>query len=189
LTPNSRYAAVVAARAELAREPLYLDTETTGLAPDDQIVEVCVVDHAGGIVFESLVRPTKSVTAGARRVHGIGDVVLRRAPTWAEVWPPLRDALAGSRIAIYNAEFDLRLMRQTHRANQLDWLPAEVQAFCVMELYARYYGMRDIRRGSYRRIGLEDAARQCRIVLPNAHRAKDDALLARALLEYMAKGD
>jgi hypothetical protein len=47
-----------------------------------------------------------------------------------------------------------------------------------MKLYADFIGSRRWQR-------LEEAGRQCRLELPNSHRAKDDTLLARAVFQYM----
>lgn len=58
-----------------------------------------------------------------------------------------------------------------------------------MELYARYYGSWNERYSSYRWQSLENAGSQCGIAIPNSHRAKDDTLLARAVLLHMAKMD
>jgi DNA polymerase-3 subunit epsilon len=174
------------ARSALALKPLYLDTETTGLELYDQVIEICILDHDGQVLLETLVKPTKPISAGARRVHGIGDAVLRSAPSWAQIWPAVQTIIAGRSVAIYNADFDMRMLRQSHRAHGLEWRVSEVNSFCVMEIYARYNGLWDARRRSYRSISLESAGRQCGIRLPNAHRAKADALLARAVLEYMA---
>jgi DNA polymerase III epsilon subunit-like protein len=179
--------AIKSAQSAVALQPVYLDTETTGMDPVDQVIEICVLDFDGAVLVESLVRPTRPISPGARRVHGIGDSIVRGAPSWAELWPRVCEVLSGRQVAIYNADFDLRLMRQSHRAHGLEWRPADVQSVCVMELYARYNGLWDARRRSFRWVSLEDAGQQCGIRLPNAHRAKADAMLARAILEYMAR--
>jgi DNA polymerase III epsilon subunit-like protein len=90
-------------------------------------------------------------------------------------------------VGIYNSEFDLRMLKQSHQKYWLNWQLPEENFFCIMKLYARFYGEWDARRGSYRWQSLDQAGRQCRIPLPNSHRAKDDALLARALLQHIAE--
>jgi hypothetical protein len=64
--------------------------------------------------------------------------------------------------------------------------PEGMRDFCIMKLYAQYYGQWNSRRGDYRWQSLDAAGRQCRIPLPNSHRAKDDALLTKAVLENLA---
>ncbi len=43
------------------RDVLYLDTETTGLGSQAEIVEIAVVDGAGRTVLNRLVRPTSPI--------------------------------------------------------------------------------------------------------------------------------
>jgi DNA polymerase-3 subunit epsilon len=179
-------AAIAQARIEIGRQPIYLDTETTGLGPADQIVEICLIDSDGGVLLESFVKPTRRIPADAIRVHHITNELVASAPTWPEVWPQVERLLAERRLGIYNADYDVRLMQQSHRAHRLPWSPDAVDSFCIMRLYAQFRGQWNSRTGSYRWHSLDDARWQCRLDLPNAHRARADALLARAVLHYIA---
>ena len=129
---QDRKAAIARAQIELNKQPVYLDTETTGLKPTDQIVEICLLESDGTVLFESLVKPTVKIPADAMRVHHITDAMVSAAPGWPELWPQLEPILAQRRIAIYNAEYDLRLMQQSHRAHRLTWA-TPVSAFCIMK--------------------------------------------------------
>lgn len=182
---QDRKAAIAKAQIELNKPLAYLDTETTGLKDTDQIVEICLIDNDGVVLFESLVKPTVKISAEALRIHGITDALVSTAPTWPELWPQLTLFLAERRIAIYNADFDLRLIRQSHRAHGLIW-QTPVSQFCIMKLYAQYRGDWNSRSGNYRWYSLDDARQQCHLELPNAHRAKADTLLARAVLQFVA---
>ena len=184
---QARREAIAAAQIKVNRRPVYLDTETTGLNSTDQIVEICLIDSEGGILFESLVKPTVPIPFDATRVHGITAAMVANAPMWPEIWPQVSAALAGRQLGIYNAEYDLRLMQQSQRAHGLEWPAPEFASFCIMKLYAQFRGEWDARRGNYRWHSLENARRQCQLDLPNAHRARADALLARAVLEYVAQ--
>ena len=137
-------------------------------------------------LFSSLVKPRGAIDPAAARVHGITPEMLAGAPNWADIWPAAQAVLEGRRVGVYNAEFDLRLMKQSHTRAWLRWTLPDTNFFCLMKLYARFYGDWDPRRGSYRWQSLEMAGRQCRISLPNAHRAVDDCRLTRALLHHMA---
>jgi DNA polymerase-3 subunit epsilon len=183
---QARREAVAKAQIELRKQPVYLDTETTGLKPTDQIVEIRFVDHDGSVLFESLVKPTIAIPSDAARVHGITAATVKDAPSWPEIWPQVEAILSTRRVAIYNADYDLRLIQQTQRVHRLAWQTA-VSNVCIMLLYAQFRGEWDSRRGGYRWHSLENARLQCRLSLPNAHRARADALLARAVLEYMAQ--
>jgi DNA polymerase III subunit epsilon len=186
---KERNDAIKVAQALLEQKPIYLDTETTGLEQSDEIVELAILDFDGRVLFDSLVRPKISIPAGATRVHRITDLMVKNAPTWAEVWPQIGAILAGRVTAIYNAEFDIRLMKQTAQKTSILWNPPYKASSCIMELYARYFGAWDEYHKSFTWQSLEKAAEQCKIDLPNTHRAKDDAILARAVLHRMAGED
>lgn len=185
---TARREAVLVARQKLAKEPLYLDTETTGLGPLDEVVEITVLDADGRMVVDKLVRPTKPIPADAFAIHGISDEMVKDAATWPEVWPEVESFMRGKLVAIYNADFDTRIMRQTHNLYNMRWDPRLADFFDIMQLYAQYYGEWNRARGSYRWHSLENAGRQARIPLPNTHRAKDDTALARAILHFIANG-
>jgi len=76
------------------------------------------------------------------------------------VWPKLENVLAGGR-GIYNAEFDLRMIQQTHARFRMPFTSLSFSYFCIMKLYAQYYGEWNRARGGYRWHSLEDAGRQC----------------------------
>lgn len=185
MTPP-RAAAVARARQLLADQPIYLDTETTGLDPRAEIVEIALIDHDGAVLLDSLVKPTRPIPYEATRVHRISDGMVADAPTWAELWPQIQALLNGRRVGIYNAEFDLRMIAQSHAAYRVAERAAGSNAFCVMKLYAEFFGERSS-YGDYKWQSLDRAARQCRLTLPNSHRAGDDARLTRALLLHMAE--
>lgn len=185
---SARHQAIQIALQKLALDPLYLDTETTGTERNSEIVEISILDNQGMIVYQSLVRPTIRIPADATRIHGITNEQVASAPTWLHVWHQVQEHLSGRHVGIYNAEFDLRLIQQTHARVGLRWSTAPgFSSFCIMKLYAQYVGEWNRQRGSYRWHSLDSAGRQCRIPLSNTHRASDDALLARAVLHFIAQ--
>jgi len=185
---RSRHSAILEARVLLESNPVYLDTETTGMHFNSEVVEIGILDDQGQVLFDQLVRPRGKMDPAAGRVHGITQEMLESAPTWEQVWPQAEAFLRGKRIGVYNVEFDLRLMKQTHSRSWLTWSLPDTNFFDIMKLYARYHGDWDPLHKSYRYQSLEMAGRQCGIRLPNAHRAVDDCLLTRALLHFMAEG-
>ena len=185
---SARKEAILTAQKWIAQQPVYIDTETTGTGPGDVIVEISIIDHAGNPLVDTLVRPVGSISPEARAVHGISNEMVREARRWEEIWPEVEAALSNRAVGIYNADFDLRMLQQTHQKNWLRWTnPAGSQFFCIMKLYAQFYGEWNSRRGGYRWQSLDAAGKQCGIPLPNSHRAKDDTLLTRAILAYMAQ--
>lgn len=184
LTANQQQVMEIA-RQKLQELPIYLDTETTGLDKNAEIVEIGVVGSDGEILVETFVRPSQLIPAEATRLHGISNEQVEKALAWPSVWASIRGFLLNRPIGVYNAEYDLRLMMQSMTRYRLSWRE-NLNTFDIMHLYAKYRGEWDPARRSYRYVRLEDARRQLGIPLPNAHRAVADALLTRAVLHKLA---
>lgn len=185
-----REQAIRIARMMLEMEPIYIDTETTGFEDFDTLVEIAILDADGSLLYESLVKPNKPIPIAATRVHHINDAMVAFSPTWKQIWPEVRALLRGRVASFYNAEFDLRLMRQSCGLNGIPWEEGLLaDDFCVMELFARYYGVPGKYPGQYKWHKLAFAGQYFNLPEPNAHRAKDDALLTKLVLEKMAAGE
>jgi DNA polymerase III epsilon subunit-like protein len=187
MNASARKEAIQLARKWISKKPVYLDTETTGTGPNDSIVEISIIDFDGSVLVDQLVKPVGTISPDASAIHGITNAMVRDAPRWEAVWPEVEAALEKRVVGIYNADFDIRMMKQTHQKNWLQWRnPEGTQFFCIMKLYAQFYGQWNNRRGGYRWQSLDAAGKQSKIPLPNSHRAKDDTHLTLALLEHMA---
>ncbi len=173
------------ARDVLSQRPVFLDTETTGLDSSAEIVEISVLDSDGCVLFESLVRSSQPIPRDASRIHHITDHMVATAPTWPIVWLQLRPHLIGRTIVIYNEEFDVRMMQQSHTRYRLPWRE-RLTTFCLMKLYAQFKGEWSSTRNAYRYFSLDQAGRECSISLPNSHRSSDDTRLTHALMVYLA---
>jgi len=182
----TRREAVQQAQKWLQSEPIYIDTETTGTGPRSEIIEIAVVDHAGQILYNQLVKPKGQIEPDSIRIHNITPADVKDERPWEALWPEVEPLLAGRNICTYNSDFDLRLLKQTHQRAWLKWMIPDARFLCVMKLYARFCGEWDNNRRGYKWQRLETAGQQCGIDLPNSHRASDDALLARAVLLHMA---
>ena len=180
MAQSRRMLAIKNAREYLAVRPVFLDTETTGLGIGAEIIEISVVDHDGTILFDSLVKPARLIPLDAIQIHGITNEMVRDAHLWKDVWQSLKQILNGRYIGIYNAEFDLKMVRQSHQIYNLPWDFPAGRVFDVMKLYSDYSGSR-------RWVSLDVAGRQCGIsTLTNAHRARQDTLLLRAVFQFIA---
>ena len=148
------------ARSALAGELVVLDTETTGLGPRDEIIEISCIDGKGRVILDTLVRPGRRIHPQAQAVHGITPEDLEDQPAMNDVMDRLEPVLArADTIASYNLEFDCRLLRQSTGARYR--LPPTASQFCIMEAYARHRGEWDPRFESYRWHRLQDAMRDC----------------------------
>ena len=185
VSPSIRQRAIDTAREVLSHQPVYLDTETTGLNPSDEIIEISIVDHDGALLFETLVKPSRPIPPDATAIHGITNEDVQSSRAWPIVWPQVKPLLFSRVVVIYNHEFDLRMMKQSYERYNLPW-NENINSFDLLKLYAEFRGEWDPRRGGYRFHSLDSAGKQCGIALPNAHRATADTLLTRALLHHIA---
>jgi DNA polymerase III epsilon subunit family exonuclease len=93
-----------------------LDFEMTGLDPErDRVCEVAVVrgtfDGAAS-EFQSLVRPSVPMSKASRRLTGITDNMLQRAPGFRRVAHDLVDALDGAVVVCHNVPFDIGFLHR-----------------------------------------------------------------------------
>jgi DNA polymerase III subunit epsilon len=176
---SSRKAAVQKAKEYLSVRPVFLDTETTGLDGNAEIVEICAIDHDGSILVDTLVKPTRRIPSDAVRIHGITNEMVASAPDWPDAWLKVEAVLQNRYAAIYNDDFDIRMLKQTHRNNGMAWQPPFKRTLDVMKLYADF---RDLPRW----VSLEVAGGQCGIPLPNSHRALADTRLLREIFLVIA---
>lgn len=174
------------AKAVLELQPIFLDTETTGTGQTDRIIQIGIVDTQGETLFQSLVNPGMPIPAESSAVNGITDEMVKEAPLWTRVWSDVEAILKGRVIGIYNAEFDIRLLRQTNKAYGLPMSIETNQAFCVMKLFSAFYGEWNARNNGIKSQKLEFAGRFFAIPIPNSHDAIDDARLTAALTQAIA---
>lgn len=163
-----------------------LDTETTGLNSDAEIVEVSVIDAPSGtVLFDSLVKPQRPIPSDAIAIHGIGNHMVADAPQFGDIWPQLAQVLSGRNLLIYNADYDTRLIEQSLKiaTGESHVLPV-LETFCVMEWYAEFWGDMNEFHGTYRWQKLTNAAAQQNIDISDlsAHRALADCVITRRLI-------
>jgi len=170
----------------LGLDPIYIDTETTGFEVNDVVVEVAVLDTDGSLIFESMVKINRPIPHQATLVHRITDEMIALAPSWQEVWQEFKLVVEGRVAGFYNAEYDLRMLKQSCQMNRILWEYPFQDDFCVMELFAQFYGEWDTRRNKFRWQNLGIAGKYFNLIEPNRHRAADDALLTKLVLEKMA---
>jgi DNA polymerase-3 subunit epsilon len=175
------------ARAILAAEPVFLDTETTGLGSTDEVIELGIVDMDGTVLLSTLVRPTIPIPAEATAIHGITNEMVADAPTIADLHEQLQALMADRLVVIYNADYDLRMLKQSSGAHGLESPGLTVRWWCAMRVYAEHAGEWNHKSGSYRWHKLAAACQREGVELPaELHRAVADAEATRRLLVKMA---
>ncbi|EBZ6267854.1 3'-5' exonuclease [Salmonella enterica subsp. enterica serovar Oranienburg] len=169
----------------LAQDPVFLDTETTGLDDTAQALEIGLVNARGETIFETRLKPTVSIDPAAAAVHGIRDDELADAPSWPDIAPQLQHHIGRRPLVIFNAEFDTRILKQTAAAynDPAIWL-ASLTVYCAMRLAAGYYGPTN----RYGTISLASAASQSGLNWSGrAHSAVADAVMTARVVSEIAE--
>jgi predicted helicase len=163
-------------------DTVILDTETTGLADTDQIIEIAVVSGTGDVLLNTRVKPTVAINPHAQNVHGISISDLKAEQSWREIHDKFCKLIAGKRVVAFNADFDIRMIQQTAAAHGLSVdLP---KTNCAMALAAHQYGSSN----KYGSISLANAVAEAGISFQgDAHSALGDTLTTLALIKKIAE--
>ena len=153
---------------------LILDTETTGLYGDPEVIEVGVVDVKGNVVFEALNLPQGSISMDATKLHGLTKVRIKKLGyrPWSDIQKDLVDHLKhATTVVSYNASFDEKMLKITSSMNgerfpSLPWYDA-------MKAYA----------GEAEYIKLKEAADWEGVNIETTHRTTPDARLLLSLMK------
>lgn len=110
---------------------IVLDTETTGLEPEEghRIVEIGaleLINHMPtGRHFHEYINPERPMPQEAFEVHGLGGEFLRAKPPFAHIAQHLIDFLADAKLVIHNAAFDMKFLNAELERLNLPPLPWE----------------------------------------------------------------
>lgn len=102
---------------------IVMDTETTGLSPDDghRIVEIgCVelLNHVPtGKVYHQYINPQRDMPTEAFEVHGLSEERLSKEPVFAEIADAFITFIGDAKLVIHNASFDMKFLNA-----ELKWL-------------------------------------------------------------------
>jgi len=175
-------------RQLLNREDVVIvDTETTGLDKQAEIVEIAVINTFGEVLRNTLVMPVGEIPQAAYAVHGIDKATLLRhqSPSFGAIMPGLKDLLAGKTVCAYNAAFDVRMLSQSAA---LYGEKFEVRNPNCLKL--DYAAHRQIPGpcGDWKWHRLSEAAEHERVEVVNVHRALSDCWTALDLMQAVATG-
>jgi len=159
----------------LSQSPVYLDTETTGIEDEDEIIQIGIVDSDGLVLMDKTIKPTIPIKPEATAIHGITDATVAGSESWKEIYPEFASIIEGRAICFYNEDFDSRVIAQTCAVHQQ--YNVQYIEHCVMELFANYYG-------EYK--PLTFAAEQAGYDF-HPHSAIEDAKSTRAVLIWLSE--
>ena len=100
---------------------IFLDTETTGLSPNDKhkIVEIACIETNDLTptkrIFHKIINPQRVVPDGAYKVHGFSTEFLKDKETFDKVADELLEFIKDRKIIIHNASFDLGFLNHELR--------------------------------------------------------------------------
>ena len=91
-----------------------LDTETTGLAYNDRIIEISIIEIKKGEItdniYHSYFNPQKTINPEALKVHGIEDKFLEDKPLFKDKIEEIFKFIQHSKIIAHNSNFDMRML-------------------------------------------------------------------------------
>ena len=158
---------------------IILDTETTGLSPEDgdRIVEIGCIELKSRQMtenhFQRYLNPERDSSPEAFKVHGLTTAFLSDKPKFADIAQEFCDYIRGAELIIHNAPFDLGFLNA--ELKRLDIPPVETLVRKVTDTLAMAREIFPGRRNSL------DALCE-RYEIDNTHRDLHGALVDSALL-------
>lgn len=99
---------------------IVLDTETTGLDPDDghKIIEIGCIEilnrNITNNTFHKYINPNREIDIEASKIHGLTNSFLRDKPLFEEVYSEFREYISDSPLIIHNAPFDIGFLKKEY---------------------------------------------------------------------------
>jgi DNA polymerase-3 subunit epsilon len=183
----------------LGSDDVIIDTETTGLKEDDEIIEIAIINMSGEVLLNTLVKPTRNIPADVINIHHITNEMVASAPSWAEIYPQVMEIIDHRKWLAWNSKFDARLITQTSLiTGQYDGLSAaEViheynrihhNQIDAKRTYSEWYGEFEEDRQGFKRQHLAAAIAQQNVDVDGAaHRALADCLMVLDVLKAVAE--
>ena len=164
---------------------LVMDTETTGLDPQDghRIVEIGAVELINhmptGRTYHQYINPERPMPIEAFQVHGLGDEFLAGQPVFVQIVAAFLAFVGDARLVIHNASFDMRFINAELRKAGHAPLP-DRQAIDTLDIARRRFpGAPASLDALCRRFGIDNSAREKHGAL------LDSEILAEVYLELI----
>ncbi len=145
---------------------IVLDTETTGLDPEDghRIVEIGAVEIVNalptGRVYHEYINPERAMPPEAFQVHGLGDDFLRRQPLFREIADAFLGFIADAPLVIHNAAFDMAMINAELRRLGLAPLPSDRAVDTLAIAKRKFPGAQASLDALCRRFGVDNSGRE-----------------------------
>lgn len=163
---------------------IVLDTETTGLSPQDghRIIEIGCVElikrRLTGNRFHAYINPSRPIDDGAIAVHGITNEFLQDKPYFAGIADEFIDFIRGAELVIHNAPFDVGFINHEFDKLSLGTVKDYSKVFDTLA-YARkkHAGQRNSLDALCKRYGIDNSHRDLHGALLDAQILADVFLL------------
>ncbi len=168
---------------------IFLDTETTGLSPEngDRIVEIGCVELVNrkltGKNLHFYLNPERDSHEDALKVHGISNEFLKDKPKFGEIADELLEYLQGADVLIHNASFDVGFINKELELQKRPPIKTCVNSVADTLAMAKdmFPGKRNSLDALCDRLGVDNSGR-------TLHGALLDAELLADVYIYMTRG-
>ena len=168
---------------------IFLDTETTGLSPEngDRIIEIGCVELLNrkltGNNLHFYLNPERDSHEDALKVHGISNEFLKDKPKFGEIADELLEYLQGADVLIHNAPFDVGFINKELELQKRAPLKTYVNSVADTLAMAKdlFPGKRNSLDALCDRLGVDNSGR-------TLHGALLDAELLADVYIYMTRG-
>lgn len=164
---------------------IVMDTETTGFEPSEghRIVEIGGVElfnHVPtGRTYHQYINPERPMPQEAFAVHGLGDDFLRDKPLFAQIGREFLDFVAGAKLVIHNASFDMKFLNAELERARMPLLPMDCAIDTLHIARRRFPGSPATLDALCRRFAIDNSARTLHGAL------LDSEILAEVYLELI----
>ncbi len=165
---------------------IIIDTETTGLNEDDEIIEISILSLTGETLLDTLVKPKKEIPQFITKLTGITNEMVSKAPVFSDVLDDINRILKGKILLTFNAKFDIRMIDQSLKNYGLSFNYDIDSVKCVMLEYAQYFGEYRKIEQDFKRKSLKKAIETEGINLKQNHRSLGDCELVLELIKSIA---
>ena len=164
---------------------IVLDTETTGLSPDngDRIVEIGCVELINHVptqnTFQVYLNPEREMDAGAEKVHGLTNEFLSNKPKFIEIVDDFLNFIGDSKLVAHNADFDINFLNSELARVKRDKINSNRVIDTLKIARSKYPGARNSLDALFKRFFVDNSNRTLHGAL------LDSEILAEVYLELV----
>lgn len=121
------------------KRAIVIDTETTGLTTEDDILQVSIIDYAGTVLFNEYIKPTRCKEwPEAEAIHGISSKMVENCKDFDYYKDKIQVILDFYDVIIgYNVNYDIQMLK----SRGIDFSEfAEEDIYDIMPVFAEIYG-------------------------------------------------